>query len=127
MGILISDVADYLEINSLGTVGTDIFCGRLPDSPDDCISVHDDGGGPPDGYIPTRLQSFYVYVRATRYPDGVSRIDKIRDLLHRKSNDELVSGQTFLFYVLAKNDGGHIGRDENGRDIFRIDFNCMTR
>jgi hypothetical protein len=127
MSILINDVADYLEDQNVGTVGTDIFCGYLPDSPDTCITILDTGGPQPDSYLPTRSPTFQVFIRAVDYPTGKAKLDLVRSKLHQNANVSLVNGETYFYFILAISEGGHVGRDDVGRDNFSINFLCKTR
>jgi hypothetical protein len=43
---LLDDIADVLSSGGLGTVGTTIFKGILPSTPDVAISLYETGGGP---------------------------------------------------------------------------------
>lgn len=126
---LIEQVATYLQTNlSLGTIGTDIFIGYTPDSqstPNEVISVIDTGGTEPDMYIPTHTPTFQVFIRAENYDAGKTILDTVRGL-HQFAGT-LVSGQTYFYYILAIAEGGHLGRDEAGRDLFSINFRCKTR
>lgn len=47
MGLLVKDIADHLATAGHGTVGTDLFAGELPPSPDALVAVIDTGGAPP--------------------------------------------------------------------------------
>lgn len=42
--MLLDDVADYLSSGGIGTVGTDIFKGYMPDTPDGAVAVYETGG-----------------------------------------------------------------------------------
>jgi hypothetical protein len=127
---LIEQVATYLQTTlHLGTIGTDIFIGYAPDSentPAQIIAVIDTGGTEPDPYIPTFMPTFQVFIRAANYDAGKTLLDAVR-ALHRTSDGYLVAGQTFFYYILAISEGGHLGRDEAGRDLFSINFRCKTR
>ena len=125
--ILINDVADYLEDIGIGTVATNIFCGYLPESPDTSISVLDTGGTTPDPYIPTKEPTFQVFIRDVDYALGKAKLDSVRLNLHRKANTSLIAGQTYFYFILAISEGGHVGRDAQGRDLFSINFQCRTR
>jgi len=127
MSILINDVADYLQAQGVGTVATNIFSGYLPESPDACIAVLDTGGPQPDAYLPTRSPTFQVFIRDIDYPTGKAKLDSVRAKLHQNANVALVSGQTYFYYILAISEGGHVGRDDAGRDLFSINFLCKTR
>ena len=127
MAVVIDDVASYLATNSVGTVCTDLFKGYLPESPNACVAVLDTGGSQPNPDIPTKEPTFQVMIRSTNYTLGRSKLDTIRSLLHRQANVELVSGQTYFYFILAISEGGHLGRDDNGRDLFSINFHCRTQ
>ena len=44
----LNDLAEYLEDQAVGTVGTDIFKGFMPPTPNSCVTIYDAGGN----YIP---------------------------------------------------------------------------
>jgi hypothetical protein len=123
---LIDDVAAYLESEGLGTVGDDIFKSYLPDTNNGTIlAVMDTGGPKPDPYLPTKEPTFQVYVVANTYTAGKAMLDDVRDALHQVANETI--GSTYFYFILALSEGGHVGRSENGRDEFSINFQCRTR
>lgn len=123
---LIEQVATYLADDlSLGTPGTDIFIGYLPDTPDAAIAVLDTGGTEPSPFIPNKTPTFQVMIRDVDYDTGKAVLDSVRGL-HQKVG-ELVTSETYFYYILAIAEGGHIGRDEAGRDLFSINFRTKTR
>jgi len=124
---VISDVATFLAAEGLGTEGTDIFHSYLPDSVNSCIAVIDTGGLQPDHYLPTKEPTFQVFIRSTTYSAGKSKLDSVRSALHQKKNVNLVSGQTYFYFILALSEGGHLGRNPNGQDEFSINFQARTR
>jgi len=127
---LIEQIATYLDSDlNLGTLGTDIFVGFSPDSestPVGIISVLDTGGTEPSAYIPTFSPTFQVFIRDVDYDTGKAVLDSVRNALHQFEGT-LVAGQTYFYYILAISEGGHLGRDEAGRDLFSINFRCKTR
>jgi len=127
MAVVIDDVAQYLADNSIGTLGTNLFKSFVPSSPDSCVTVLDTGGTKPDMDLPTKSPTFQIYIRSTSYSAGKSKLDSVRALLHQVANENLVANQTYFYYILALAEGGHLGRDENGRDLFSINFQALTR
>lgn len=127
---VIEQIATYLEDELLlGTIGTDIFLGRLPENPEspvECIAVLDTGGVTPDIDIPTKSPTFQILIRASNYDDGKEQLDIIRTGLHA-SYGQLVANETYFLAIHALSEGGHIGQDEAGRDLFSINFLCKTR
>lgn len=122
---LISDIATQLATAGVGTVATDIFYSSAPDSPAALVAVLDTGGAEPDKYLPTKEPTFQVYVRSSSYALGKAKLDAIRTALHQKAN--VTYGLTYFYFILAMAEGGHIGKDEQGRDEFTINFRCRTR
>lgn len=125
--IFIEQVATYLQAQGIGTIATDIFIGNMPDTPNNCIAVINTGGLAPSMYIPDKRPTFQVLVRNTDYEAGEIKLSAIRTALHQLANESLVSGQTFVYYIFLNAEGGHIGKDVNGRDEWSINFNCKTR
>lgn len=123
---LIDDVASYLQTEGLGTVGTNIFKSYLPEtSTGTILAVLDTGGTEPDRYLPTYEPTFQVYIMAENYSDGKAKLDAVRTALHQQANVTL--GSTYFYFIMAISEGGHIGRNENGKDEFSINFQCRTR
>ena len=124
---LISEVAEYLEDEGIGTLGTDLFYSYLPDSVNACVAVLDTGGLQPDHYLPTAEPTFQVYIRSTTYALGKAKLDDVRAALHRQRNVNLISGGLYFYFIFALSEGGHIGRNPNGQDEFSMNFQARTR
>lgn len=127
MGLLIDEVAQHLHNNSIGSLGTSLFKSYMPESPDACISVLDTGGLEPSIDIPVTNPTFQVFIRSTTYSAGRNQLDSVRSVLHKQMNTQLVPNGIYFYYIFAISDGGHIGRDDNGRDMFSINFRCKRR
>jgi hypothetical protein len=122
---LIDDIATYLQTNSVGTVGTDIFKSYVPDAANALVAVIDTGGMKPDIYIPTKEPTFQVFIRAATYSAGKTKLATIRSLLHQVQGSTI--GSTYFYFIHAISEGGHLGRNERGLDEFSINFQCRTR
>jgi len=121
----ISDLADYLEDQSVGTVGTNIFYSYMPDDVETGVALFDTGGLTPDPYLPTKEPTFQAFVRGTDYDAGKALLDQVRNALHQISGQTI--GATYFYFILANAEGGHIGRNERGEDEFSINFRARTR
>jgi len=121
---VISDVAQYLDDQSIGTLGTDLFYSYIPDnSTAPVIMVRDTGGPEPDQYIgDIKTPTFQVFIRSADYATGKDLLQQIRDLLHPTYNTYLVGGGVYFRRIHAQSEGGHIGRNEAGMDEFSINF-----
>lgn len=124
---LIDDIAQYLEDQSVGTVGTNIFKSWLPDNDlAFSLAVLDTGGPAPDIDI-TSLKSptIQVLIRAEDYSTGKTKLAAVRSALH--GIIETTVGSSYILYMHALSEGGHIGRNERGQDEFSINFLAKTR
>jgi len=48
MAGVLEEIVAFLDTEGLGTAGTDLFTGRMPDTPDACGCVYETGGIAPD-------------------------------------------------------------------------------
>lgn len=77
-----ADIAEYLEDQGYGTVGTDIFAGQMPDYPDSCILVAQTAGRPPDYLGEQEYPGIQIRVRGTDHDTVYAIASNIFDLLH---------------------------------------------
>jgi hypothetical protein len=124
---LISDIAEYMETNSIGTLGTDLFYSYLPDTDNGTvIAVLDTGGVKPDIDIKDlKNPTFQVMVRTNDYSTGKTKVDAIRALLHNVY--ETAIGSYHFLSINLISEGGHLGRNERGQDEFSLNFICKVR
>lgn len=129
MSVVIDDVASYLEDQGIGTVGSTIFSSYMPDTQSSTftIAVFDTGGLLPDPYLPTKEPTFQVFVRSNDYLTGKAKVDAIRSSLHQKKNLRLTDGGNYYYFILLQGEGGHIGRNDNGKDEFSMNFRARHR
>ena len=80
---LLIDVATYVDSQLVSLIlGTNLFVGRLPESPDTCAVLYEYGGTPPDNTMGTALPSLenpslQVLVRAANYASAQTLIQSI--------------------------------------------------
>lgn len=136
---LIEDIQTYLISKSV-TDDAHSFLGFTPDSPEDQVNVFDTGGPGPDdelfdqdadGTITAMIQvrTFQIYVRTDTsddaYADGRTKLNQVINELHGIRNQQI--GGTYFDYVMANSAGGHIGRDDAGRDEFTANFTARVK
>lgn len=118
--MLLEDVKDILEGASGGaiaTFGQDLFVGGLPATPDDCISLFEYGGEPPER-VKARASPvmeyprFQVLVRARRYPDARELAEEVYQTLEGFSG---LVGQTSYAWIRSLQSPFFLDRDEGGR------------
>ncbi len=75
--------------------------------------------------IPTRNPAFQVMIRSTEYEAGVTKMQSVISELHQLTNTQIEDA--YYYNILATNNGGHIGRDDAGHDLFSVNFGTLTR
>lgn len=124
----IDTVATYLQAAGIGTLGTNLFKGHMPDSPQDAIALFDTGGVAPYVDLPTKKPTFQVLIRNASYLAGQTKLETIRAALHQKMETNLnVTSGTYFLYIFLISEGGAIGKDANGLDLFSVNFRAETR
>lgn len=127
MSQVIDDVATYLAANGIGTLGTNLFEAFLPPKPDIAVAILETAGLKPNIDVPIFQPSFQILVRDTVYDHGRTVCDNIKTLLHNQYNLTLVNGGIYFYWIRLITEGGHIGQDQTGRDIFSMNFETKRR
>lgn len=124
---LLEDIATVIDSNSgTFTLGTNLFIGRLPDSPDLCCAVFQYGGEEPlnmmggDAMPPIEQPRIQVLVRATGYSTAQSTITAIWGYLEAILNENL-TGDRYL-RVSAVQSPFPMERDAQDRIVFAQNF-----
>lgn len=119
----LDELLDYLDENGIGTVNTDIFMGKMPPNPSDCVVIKGNptGRNTPASEIPImEYPRFQILVRASNYGDGAAKLREVRTLLHGKLNFWLPHFRVLI--IQCEQDGGPLGQDDQGRSEFSINF-----
>jgi len=127
------DIVEMLEAeSSLGlTFATDLFIGREPTLPKNCVTIFDTPGFPPlltldEGDPVYYYPSVQIRVRNTSYLTGWNLIHDIMASLHGRANE--VSSDGVLYTVIYCSSGpALLDWDENNRVRFIINFNLQRR
>lgn len=125
--MLLEELASCLVTAGLGTLGTDLFLGYQPDTPDVCVSLHETGGLAPR-YITNapwpsvERPSVQVFVRDPLYLAARSRLSAIARTLNALTNTS-VQGARYLS-VRPLQAPISLGRDGNQRAQLVINFTC---
>jgi len=122
--MLLDDIALYLQQKGIGIIGTDIFKGQLPVSPDNCIALFEYAGEPQD-LTDANLEypGLQVLVRNKSYATGRQKIEQVRNVLHGLTETTINNVRYLL--IQAKQSPEALPRDENGRAIFVVNFRVI--
>lgn len=118
--MLAKDIAEYLEDQSVGTVGSDIFIGIMPDTTSNCIAIFEYAGNPPENVGHIENPRLTIRVRNATYANGQAKARDVLYKLHTLSNTTIES-HSYL-YIRAVGSINALGRDAENRVIFSIDF-----
>ena len=131
--MLASEVAEWIGDNitscSFDTSGVtgNVFISTMPSSPDTVVMVSE-YGGTVDDKNPFSDINVQARVRGTRDPRVSYNIAKeIFDELQGLTNTTLISSGSSVIKVVAQNTPIDIGRDDNGRHEWTVNFNIEVR
>ena len=133
MNITSKDIADYLEAygESSGTgltYKTDLFIGREPSTPINCVTIFDTPGFPPDlgltdqGYERPSIQ---IRVRNKGYQAGWVIAQNIKNLLHGLEH-QTING-TLYTVIYCTGSPTLLDYDDNGNTRWILNFNIQRR
>jgi hypothetical protein len=118
-------LVEYLEENSIGTVGTDIFIGELPLDKSDIIALVYSPSPDPDKAIPYFNQAIDIWARFKSYDEGYNKLKAIFDLLHRAENYDLEGFHVYLSYSRGMIED--LDRDAERRHLFKLSLAFVFR
>ncbi len=120
---MLSEIGAYLATQNVGTVGTDIFLGLMPDQPDNCIALFEYAGSPPDLHWNGEYPGLQVRVRNKSYAAARTKIGEIMKLLHGLHETQL-SGTRYLL-IKARGSPEVLKRDASNRVELVLNFEVM--
>jgi hypothetical protein len=129
----LDELGTYLAANISGatalTLGTNLFLGRLPETPDTCVAIYETGGTVPSHTMGgasapvverSRVQ---IVVRSGNYSAGRTLAGDIWDTLEGIA-DEALTGVRY-FRVTAVQSPFPLERDTTDRIIFTQNFDVL--
>jgi hypothetical protein len=140
MPTILESVGDYLQNTasafgahtSQGTLGTTLFLGTLPESPDACVAVYENSGTPPSftmgtGGIVIDYPMLQVICRAGRedYPTARDTAESIRNLL-ASVLESTISG-VHIMRIEPMGSVNPLGVDPKYRPLVSVNFRCLVR
>ena len=123
------DIKDMLD-TTLGLIFKDnLFIGREPILPKNCVTIFDTAGGAPQLTFTKNENYFYpsiqIRVRNIDYRDGWDLIQDIRTSLHGRAQE--TRNGTLYSVVYCASGPALLDWDENNRVRFIINFNIQRR
>lgn len=131
--MLLDDLGTYLQSKGVGTVGSTLFLGRVPDTPTtpaDVVVLREYGGmgtikamAATPGQAVLEQPAVQVLARSTSYATARAKAEatfKVLDGLAWTS-----TGSAVRYWVEAQQSPSWFGDDANGRAL--VGFNCQVR
>lgn len=132
MNLVTTDIKDMLVgESSLGlTFATDLFIGRMPNNPDNCVCLYDLAGQAPLLSLQKSTSNYYynglfIKVRNTSYQAAWNKAFAILQFLHAHGN--VVLNGTLYTLIRALENPQLIEWDENNRPVFGCNFEVQRR
>jgi len=125
------DVKDILEADSSLelTFSTNLFIGKAPVTPVDCVVIYDTPGWPPQLTLTPGENYYYpsiqIMVRANHYIKGWDLINDIKVSLHGRSH-ETWNG-TLYTVIRCTSEPALLNWDEKNRAQFVVNFDLQRR
>ena len=120
---MLTDISAYLKNQGIGTPGTDIFLGLLPDQPDNCVALFEYAGSPPDLHWNGEYPGLQVRVRNKSYSAGRAKIGEIMTALHGL-HETTLSGTRYLL-IKARGSPEILKRDASNRVELFVNFEII--
>jgi len=124
---ILDALGTYLASQGQGTLATDIFLARAPDTPDACVTLYESAGSGPDhtfgaGVYAIDHQRIRVVCRAARndYPAARTKAVAVRAILGAV-RDTTLSGVVILT-ILATSEVYPLSRDGDDRALIGCDY-----
>jgi hypothetical protein len=124
------DIKDMLVADSslALTFATDLFIGKEPTKPNNCVTIFDEQSFGPDLGLVTQgyeRPSIQIRVRNLDYYTGFALINDIKDSLHGRSHQEW--NGTLYTVIYCSSGPALLDWDDNSRARFIINFNIQRR
>ncbi len=119
------DIKDILEQSSVGTLATDLFISKEPDSPDACVTIFDTSGQDPATWANLDYPSVQVKVRGERYEylNAWAKGKEVKDALHGLTN-ETWNGTRYI-QIVQEGDIFFLGYDGKQRPLLTLNFSIQ--
>jgi hypothetical protein len=125
----LDDLGAYLQNNSIGTLGTDIFFNGLEGTPINCIALTPFPGREPYNIISGEINPYQpnlsVLVRNENSNTGYQIAVSIYKLLRNVANQDI--GDTHFISISATSPPGFVSRSDSGAFIFSVNFSLIIQ
>lgn len=119
------DIKDLLVQAGVGVFSTDLFIGREPAQPSNCITVYDTGGGAQNPRFAIDEANIQVRARNIGYTDGYGKLEQVKKALEGLPQTT-VNNATYIG-IWASTNIAFLKYDEQERAMFSINFRVQRQ
>jgi hypothetical protein len=124
MNPLSVDIKDILETETAFAFGTDLFIGKEPKSPDDCLTIYDTGGSAQNSVIAFDESTVQIRARGKDYQSTWQRLNTARLALQSAPLQPASDGATIIG-IWASSSIMFLAIDSLDRNIFTLNFRVI--
>lgn len=126
--MLLNEIGAYLVANGIGVLGTDLFKGPMPATPNKCVSILDYGGAAPDTVLGAAGDTqenprFQLLSRDTTLVGARAKAQEAFVALGKVKNMTL-SGTRYLA-IRPIQSPFFLMQDANNRIVYAVNFECQ--
>lgn len=122
---VLTDLATVIDDAAVATLDTNLFRGRLPDEPDECLALQTYAGDPSrirsDDYLAAD-ERFNVQVTARSLYQGAAETLAINAWNAVQFRNETLASGAFYPYARCPRQPAFIGVDDRGRNLVTFDI-----
>lgn len=125
----LDEIGTYLQTSGIGTLGSSLFIGMLPQTPDTCVAIYEYGGSvgtyTMGSTVSARLEypRIQAIARAASYSTARAKIQSVYTTLDAVAETDLSSKR--YHRIRAATPPIYIGKDESNRPMFSCNFETM--
>lgn len=123
--MILKDIAEKLEDEGIGTVGTDVFIGELPKNVENGIMLVSSLSSEQDKYVDIREAYIDIWVRNKSSEDAIAKLESIIDVLQRSANWQ--GDSNFVYFGSMMSDVEDLDRDIQDRKLLRLSMRFIYR
>ena len=123
MTSLAKDIATMIVDAGEGVLATNLFIGKEPSDPPNCVTVYETGGGEQDAKWAIDDLSVQVRVRAFRHELAYVKTDRIKRYIEG-ATPRTINGTRYTGFW-STSSINYLARDINDRAIFTLDFKIV--
>ena len=125
MNAISVDIKDMIVAAGLAVFGTDIFIGKEPTSPDDCVTLYDYGGREQDPFNAIDEGQLQCRARTKGYIDGYNRLFGIKVLL--EGREAVTVNSTDYRGIWTMSNIAFMKYDKENRAVWVVNFRVIRQ